>query len=388
MPRPPLPLETYGKISPTTRNGKPAAITYYRDSDGITRRMLRTGKTDAAAVRALKEALRDRLAPAGDLITADSSLEALAGSWKSEMLADDKLADGTKRTYLDGLTTILRGLSGVRVVEATPAKLHKYLQSVAKTTPGSARTARIVLKHMMAHAVYAGAISQNPVDETKAITPKKPNVKALRADDISAIRDLLEAWDSGADKYKRPRNGSVRDTMDMYASTGARTAEVLALRWTDFDFSIAPPMVTLNGMVVRNLDGKLVIQERMKTDKSHRQLELPPFVVPMLTARARVALGELVFPSAAGTPRWPDNLRRDWRSALGGTAYARVTPGAFRKAVATLLAEEMGAEAARDQLGHTGFGNLKNYVEKASRGPASASTVQKLLESKQPLNSH
>ncbi len=380
MARPPLPLETYGKISETERNGKPAAITYYRDSDGVTRRMLRTGKTYPAAKRALVEALRDRLAPAGDVITADSTIDALAASWKAEMLGDEKLSDGTKRTYQDALKTVLRGLSGVRVVEATPAKLHKYIQAVAKTTPGAARTARIVLKHMFDHAVWAGAVSSNPVGETKAVTPRAPNVKALRAADIATIRDLLEVWDAGLDKYNRPRNGSVRDTMDMYASTGARTSEVLALRWTDFDFSTMPPTVTLNGTVVRGLDNKLVIQDRMKTDKSHRQLELPPFVVPMLTERARTAYSELVFPSAVGTPRWPDNLRRDWRNALGGTIYARVTPGAFRKAVATLLAEEMGAEAARDQLGHTGFGNLKNYVERASRGPASAGTVQKLLD--------
>lgn len=379
MPRPPLPLETYGKINRTTHNGKPAARAYYRDSDGVTRKMLRTGKTPAAAEAALKEALRDRLAPVGDVITRDSTIDQLAASWKSEMLTDDKLSDGTKRTYQDAIGTILRGLSGVRVVESTPSKLHRFIQAVAKATPGSARTARIVLKHMFDYAVYVGAIASNPVKETKAVTPRTPKVKALRADDIATIRDLLEAWDSGLDKYNRPRNGSVRDTMDMYASTGARTSEVLALRWKDFDFTTTPPTVTLNGTVTRGLDGKLTIQDRLKTDKSHRELELPPFVVPMLTERAKVAYGELVFPSAVGTPRWPDNLRRDYRNALAGSPYAHITPGAFRKAVATLLAEEMGAEAARDQLGHTGFGNLKNYVERASRGPASAGAVQKLL---------
>lgn len=388
MARPPLPLETYGKIKRTTHNGKPAARAYYRDSDGITRKMLRTGATPASAERALKEALRDRLAPAGDLITAESTMDALAESWKAVMLADEKLSDGTKISYRGALNTILRGLSGVRVIEATPAKLHRYIQAVAVKTPGAARTARVVLKHMMSHAVYAGALSINPVEETKAVTPRKPNVKALRAADIAAIRDLFEAWDSGLDKYNRPRNGHVRDSMDMYAATGARAGEILALRWTDFDFSTKPPTVTLNGTVARTLDGKNDIQDRLKTDKSWRQLDLPKFVVPMLEARTKKAYNELVFPSAAGTPRWPSNLRRDWRAALEGTAYARVTPGAFRKAVATLLSEEMGAEAARDQLGHTGFGNLKNYVERASRGPASAGTVQKLLESKPPLNSH
>lgn len=379
MPRPPLPLETWGNINRTTHNGKPAARAYYRDSDGVTRKMLRTGKTHAAAENALKEALRDRLAPAGDLITRDSTLEQLAAAWKVELLDDKRLSDGTKRTYQEALKTILRGLAGVRVAECTPAKLNRYIQAVAKTTPGAARSVRIVLKHLMAHAVYAGAIDSNPVGETKTVARTSPTVKALRADDVGAIRDLLEAWDAGADKYGRPRNGSLRDTMDMYAATGGRTSEVLALRWTDFDFDSPQPTVTFNGTVARALDGKLVIKEQMKTDKSRRQLELPPFVVPMLTGRARRAYNELVFPSAAGTPRWPDNLRRDWKAALDGSAYAKVTPGAFRKAVATALAEEHGVEAARDQLGHTSFGNLKHYVEQASRGPAAAATVQKLL---------
>lgn len=382
MPRPPLPLETYGKIRKFTHNGSPAASAYYRDSDGVTRRMMRTGRTPSLAVNALKEALRDRLAPAGEAITRDSTMEALAEAWKAEMLADPNLSDGTKLTYQEALKAVLRGLSGVRVGEATPAKLNRYIQAVAKNTPGQARTVRIVLKHMMAHAVYAGAVDQNPVSETKAVTRAKPKVKALRAADVAKIRALLEAWDAGFDKYNRPRKGSLRDTMDMYASTGARTSEVLALRWTDFTFDTDPPTVTFNGTVAKNIDGKLIVKDTLKTDKSHREVELPEFVVPMLAARAANSYTDLVFPSATGTPRWPDNLRRDWKAALVGSEYASVTPGAFRKAVATLLQEELGAEAARDQLGHTSFGNLKYYVERASRGPAAAGTLQKLLEPK------
>lgn len=379
MARAPLPLETWGKIRRYDMNGTPAAMAHYRDSDGITRRMSRTGKTHAQAETALKEALRKRLAPAGDAITRESTLAELAESWQKVMLADESLTDGTKISYQGAVKTILRGLSGVRVGEASAAKLHKYIQAVAAKTPGAARSARLVLKHMMAHAVWAGALERNPVDDTKAVLAKAPKVKALRAADVRAIRDALEAWDAGVDKYKRPRNGSLRDTMDMYAATGGRTSEVLALRWTDFDFDADPPTVTTSGTVTRNLEGKLVIRDTLKTEKSHRTLELPAFVVPMLTERARNAYNALVFPSAVGTPRWPDNLRRDWRSALAGTPYAWVTPGAFRKALATLLAEEMGAEAARDQLGHTGFGNLRHYVEQASRGPAAAGTIQKFL---------
>lgn len=378
MGRPPLPLETHGKITRLVRNGRPAALAYYRDSDGVTRRMMRTGATGAAAERALKEALRDRLAPAGEAITRDTTLEALAASWQAEMLASS-LSDGTKITYQDATKVVLRGLSDVRVGEASAAKLNRYIQSVARSTPGSARSVRIVLKQMMAHAVYAGALESNPVSETKAVARSQPHVQALTADAVREVRDLLEAWDGGVDAYGRPRNGSLRDTMDMYAATGARTAEVLALRWSDFDFESDPPTVTINGTVARGLDRKLKVQDKAKTAKSHRTLDLPPFVVPMLTVRARGAVSELVFPSAAGTPRWPDNLRRDWKAALSGSGHEGVTPGAFRKAVATLLAQELGDEAARDQLGHTGFGNLRHYVERASRGPAAAGAIQRLL---------
>ena len=379
MARPPLPLETWGTITRITHNGKPAARAYYRDSDGVTRRMLRTGKTYQAAETALREALRDRLAPAGVALTRDSTVQQAAGAWKAEMLADKTKADGTKNTYVQALKRIDAGLAGVRLSEATPAKLNRFIQAVAKTHPGMARTVRIVLKHVMAHAVYEGAIDRNPVGETKAVTRTVVHVRALRAADVAAIRDLLEAWDRGVDKFNNPRNGSVRDSMDMYAATGARTGEVLALRWTDFDMSVDPPTVTLSGTVARNTGGKLVRQDRLKTDKSHRTLDLPPFVVPMLEERAKRAYNEYVFPSSVGTLKWPENLRRECKLALEGSPYAGTTPGAFRKAVATLLAEELGAEAARDQLGHTGFGNLRHYVEQASRGPAASGTMQKML---------
>lgn len=379
MARPPLPLETWGTIKRTTHNGKPAARAYYRDSDGVTRKMLRTGKTPAAAETALREALRDRLAPAGEALTRDSTVQHAATAWKVEMLADKTKADGTKNTYVQALKRIDAGLAGVRLSEATPARLNRFIQAVAKTHPGMARTVRIVLKHIMAHAVYEGALDRNPVGETRAVTRTVVNVRALRAADVAAIRDLLEAWDAGVDKFGNPRNGSVRDSMDMYAATGARTGEVLGLRWADFDMTAEQPTVTIAGTVARNTEGKLWYQPRTKTDKSHRTLELPPFVVPMLTDRAKNAYTEYVFPSSAGTLKWPENLRREWKLALDGSPYAGTTPGAFRKAVATLLAEELGAEAARDQLGHTGFGNLRHYVEQASRGPAAARTVQKLL---------
>jgi integrase len=47
-----------------------------------------------------------------------------------------------------------------------------------------------------------------------------------------------------------------------------------------------------------------------------------------------------------------------------------VTPRAFRKAVATLVAEALGSRAAQDQLGHSSDAvTRKHYIEKTHEGP-------------------
>lgn len=63
MPRPPLPVGTYGVVRTyPLPNGKGhRATTNFRDFDGVTRRVERSGRTETAAINALREALRDRV---------------------------------------------------------------------------------------------------------------------------------------------------------------------------------------------------------------------------------------------------------------------------------------------------------------------------------------
>jgi hypothetical protein len=57
--RPSLPLGTFGKIRTYSAPGGYRCRALFRDYDGVTRPVERTGKTKAAD-RALREALRDR----------------------------------------------------------------------------------------------------------------------------------------------------------------------------------------------------------------------------------------------------------------------------------------------------------------------------------------
>jgi hypothetical protein len=85
MPRPPLPLGTYGKIK-TWQEGKTwLARAQFRDFDGIVRPVKRSAKTKAAAERELKTALAERQMPAKQSeITAQTKIEKVAELWLVE----------------------------------------------------------------------------------------------------------------------------------------------------------------------------------------------------------------------------------------------------------------------------------------------------------------
>lgn len=134
MARPQLVMETWGKIRRTSVRGKPTAIAYYRDSDGVTRAMQRQGSTPAAAERALVQALKDRLAPAGDDLTGESRVGLLAKLWLAET-AERDLSPGTIVKYREIVAKhIVRGLGDVRLNEATVPRLDRFLKAFAKSS--------------------------------------------------------------------------------------------------------------------------------------------------------------------------------------------------------------------------------------------------------------
>lgn len=108
MARPPMPVGSFGKIA-TWQNG-PAwlARAKYRDFDGVVRPVKRSGRTRAAAERALRAALVDRQAPAKQSeVTAETTVARVAELWLAEV---ERAVDaGTKSPgTLDTYRSILR----------------------------------------------------------------------------------------------------------------------------------------------------------------------------------------------------------------------------------------------------------------------------------------
>src|SRR5438034_593856 len=105
-------------------NGKFRATAKYRDYDGVTRRVERTGKTDTAARNRLREACRDRgRTDAAAEITGETKVAALAEQWHAEVEAAvdaDERSPGTAQAYRDRLDKqVIPATGALRIREVT-----------------------------------------------------------------------------------------------------------------------------------------------------------------------------------------------------------------------------------------------------------------------------
>jgi len=176
MARPSLPIGTYGNIRTETLGANRfCARARFRDYDGKARDVEATGTTGPAAVRALKERLRDRATPNDDEITRETFVSKLAELWVDEILAEERVTLQTVDRYRTSLrTAILPAVGNLRLREATVGRLDKFLRDVARDRLSAAKGAKVVLSQMFALATRRGALTSNPVRDTGATTQATP----------------------------------------------------------------------------------------------------------------------------------------------------------------------------------------------------------------------
>ncbi|WP_433871889.1 site-specific integrase [Saccharopolyspora sp. CA-218241] len=335
-------------------------MTKYRDADGVTRNVERSGPTRAKAERRLKADLRDRLAPVRQVgIGPDSRFQEAADLWLQEFEA--AVADGTRSpTSLDTYSGRLKGiiipaLGQVRLREVTVFRLEQVCQAVKRNqSVDSARTVRTILSGICGLAVRYQAMTVNPV---RHMGPLEGRRKASRSLEPDEMRDLLAKLDSN----ERALRNDLPDLVRWYAGTGYRTGEALAVQWQHLDLDAGA--VAWAGSLIRGKGTGLLINEG-KTDVSERALALPTWLVSMLRdRRARLAerfgvpLDDLdgpVFPNTKGGLRDKHNTLARWREFRAEAEYPWVTFKTFRKSVATVLdGAGLTAREIADQLGHS-----------------------------------
>ncbi|TFC96728.1 MULTISPECIES: site-specific integrase [Cryobacterium] len=382
--RPRLPISTFGATK-TTKVGpdRYRATTVFRDWDGQSRQVGATRSSRNAAQSALKVELggRMRAGGVGDSLNAGSPFPMLADAWLEDMMLDVDRAQGTKDTYKRELRVlVLPFFEHYTIREVTVGRIEFFLKKQREKSYTRAKHSRTILSMILAFAVRREIIPRNPVKETSRMK-KPPHIpKALTTEQIAAIRLAARDWRTGEGTMGPPSDGQVRDIIEVMLGTATRIGEALALRQCDVDMAADPPRVNISGTLVVHNGAGVLRQAHPKTHESNRVIAVPQFAADVI--RQRLALLDpedtehLLFFSRVGTPLAPYSVRRSFRGILlnAGLEGLEITPHSFRRTGATLLACELGIQAAADVLGHTSTSTTKAHYAEPDRtvksGPA------------------
>lgn len=367
--RAPLPIGTSGQVSYSGPKGRITALTRFRDFDGVTRRVSAQGSSKAAADAALKEKLKARTHLGGLELTRDSTIKDLAERWLPTLTQSQATQD-SYRQKVDRY--IIPGMGAWRLWEATTGRCEAFLRTLQQSAPAMASQSRVVLSLMMGLAVRYDILESNPVREVMMVSAEKKQVSALTPEQVQELRYHIRDWAAG-----KPHRGATVDAMEIFLATGLRPGELLALQFSDVDWSAGTVAVT--GTVKRDSVNGLHRQAFPKSESGKRVLTLPMFGIEILRRRKAAENGDLIFPNRDGNPMEPANFRRLWREARG-ELWAQVKPSSFRKAVATMIERESGSLIASRQLGHSSDAiTKKHYIERDRNAPDSSLILERFM---------
>ena len=184
MPRPPLPLGTWGRGTVEAVPSGFRAVAKYRDYDGVTRKVRRAHPTAAGARNRLLEALRDRTGPTtGQELTAESKFSDAAAVWLAEVQDAARLGSvsNTPVLYEGHLRNhVLPALGALRLREVTTFRVDALLGTLRnRLSASSVKSVRSVVSGVMSTAVRHGAASHNPTLGRRIHGGPRRNPRAL-----------------------------------------------------------------------------------------------------------------------------------------------------------------------------------------------------------------
>lgn len=384
MGRPPLPIGTYGDIKKVDRDGKIYARAYFRHQDGRTKPYEAQGASFAAAKRALKEKLqqwmeaeeKEKIGPRTRVrVAADLHLDRL----RRKADAGD-YSPSTARLYESVWRNHLRPRVGeLQLGEVTVQRVDQVLIDISDAVGReTARTARVVLRAIMAIAVTYRAVPYNAVrDADKVPAPHRKPPKALTPDQVADI--LVEL-----SKNKKARDRDLPDLCLWMLATSERLGNALAAAWERIDLPTAEADVGPN--IIRVKGKGLVIRDAdVSTKTRSRIIGLPQTAVRMLRARWTVhGAGPtgLVFPNARDTgPLDPSNVSHWIREAMDDIGYPWITAHVFRKTVASSLdAARLSPREISDRLGHSKINVTQDsYIRRRALSEDVTAAIEALL---------
>jgi integrase len=140
-------------------------------------------------------------------------------------------AEGTWRTYRDGLKYVTRKHKSKLAAELTPADVEEVKAEMIKAG-FAARTINIMvtaIKRLYNWGCKQGVVTDNPVDGVEHVSrhvnaPKRPKDKHLTLEKAVECTEILR------------KSPSMGDLCELLLLTGMRVGEVVRVKWEDIDF--------------------------------------------------------------------------------------------------------------------------------------------------------
>lgn len=383
--RPPLPVGTWGEVWTERYGAGWRARTRFRDYDGRTRLVTRSGRTKGAARNTLTAYLLERTTPVdGGEISNTTKVSALCEAYYSRKLTQGKWADNTRRRYREVIDSYVTPRIGeLRMEEVTVGRLDTFLQGVSSEIGApTARLCKTVLSGALGLAVRHGALTANLMRETESIEVATKAVATLEFAQIAKLRAIAAEKDANALRYKKHSHPATAVIVDTLLGTGARIGEVLAVRLLE-DLDLTARKVRISGTVVPDSKTGTMIRQGHTKGGKDRELLLPQFTVDALTHYAPSVppnTDGLLFPSAVGTVRNPNNFRKIWRAMVEEAGLPKGTsPHTIRKTVATAVDELTDLRTAASQLGNDEAVARKHYIKDHLEAPDVTEVLQGLV---------
>ncbi|MBV5246929.1 site-specific integrase [Mycolicibacterium sp. PAM1] len=265
---------------------------------------------------------------------------------------------------------ISRAFGRQPLVSVRPSEVEVWAAGISRQqSPATARHALGVLRRVFDYALRDGAIHRNPAVGIKLPKVQGNDPRPLTHAQLWALVDHLP---------------SQRDRLIVLVGgyCGLRWGELAALQWSDVDF-------VSHRLRVRRAYSEEAPRGEMAPVKDHQARTVPiPATVSDMLASFGVDRrpGDLVFPSASGTPLRNRNFRRDVFDDAVNSAQLDITPHNLRDTAASLaiqagasvvaVARLLGHESAATTLNHYAGLFPSDLDDVAQRLDAAARRVQ------------
>jgi integrase len=269
--------------------------------------------------------------------------------WKSPL---------TMRGNRDRAQHVIDALGKVKVARLTVARVDQFLEDLADEGVSSdmIKRCRALLRLAIRRAERDGKIGRNvaALAELPAGTLRKSRAMNVEQVNILLAMKLNQFW---------------RAYIVTGLLCGLRPGELLGLRWEDVDFDAGVIRVRkcLKALPDAKTGKRRLVLEDLKTEQSKRTLEMPRLVADALRelrrdqARWKLKLGAaydarglgVVFSDRAGSPRWPQDVRRYFQLLCDRAGIGKWAPRELRHTFVSVLSDSgVDIERIADAVGH------------------------------------